>query len=215
MNSKFAALMLSCSVAVAACAGMQVELDAILADFASSDRNVKFGIANKLDSLLSETNSAETRSVCKLLKAELLLKRADIASPDAEELYSPDAYHETTNICASLMEEFSEGSPSWQFYAAAALETEALSLDGRHEDAFRVATNALSRLSGHGGFNIETNVCKALFGMEALSAGDVELVLKSTAAISLSVSDKGADISAYTNGLPESLILPIRELIGE
>ena len=186
------------------------QIGGILQDAGSTNCEIRLEATNRIDSLIAVLSNRCEIATCKLLKAKLRIECADITGP--EEIYDYAAFDDSTNLCWSVLNEFSNERTHWQFYGAAMLLPLPLSIDSRFDDMFRVATNALSSANTLNSVSFETNVWQALFGQNTLSAEDAQTSFRSLAASSLLLLDRNADISAYTNGLPAQALDVIRSI---
>ncbi len=182
----------------------------VLAAVASTNREVRLSVTNRVDSLMALAVSVEETNTCKLIKAKVLSECADIM--DDEEIYDGSAYGRITNLCWSVLRSSSSRPDSWQRYGSVFCLVEPLSMDGQHETIFGIATNALAVADSQNAVSVDTNVWTVLFGTESLQLEGIREYMRTLAAMSLSMSNRNADISAYTNGLPPRALEVIRSI---
>ena len=185
----------------------------ILADVASTNREARLAVTNRVDGLISLAPSTEETNTCKLIKARVLSECADITGE--EEIYDGRAYGMVTNLCWSVLQSSLSRPDSWQRYGSVFCLVEPLSMDGRHETIFGIATNALAAADSQNAVSVDTHTWTVLFGAESLQLQGIKEHMRTLAAVSLSMSDRNADISAYTNGLPTRLLEVIRAIRGQ
>jgi hypothetical protein len=161
---------------------------------------VRLNAVNRIDALMASLSDREEIAACKLLKAKLRIECADVMGE--ESIYDYYAYHDATNLCWGVLNDFRADRSKWQFYGASLLLPRPLSMDKRYGDMFSVATNALSALDAQGMMPVATNVWTVLLSQELLQPCNVRDTLRMLAASSLLLSDANANVSSYTNGLP-------------
>lgn len=202
--SKLGVFILAASSAIGAFADSPYEeqIGSILQDVASEHREVRQGATNRIDALMGAISNCEQIATCKLLKAKLRMECAEITGADS--CYDPGALADATNLCRSALRDISDDRSKWQFYGASLLLPLPLSMDGKFDDMFSVATNALASTSSLAAVSFETNAWHALFGCPVLTPDDGQTAFRTLAASSLLLSDRNADISVYTNGLSQA-----------
>lgn len=186
------------------------ELDGIISEMASTNRQTRLGATNRIDALSASLSDGRQLATCKLLKAKLRSECADIM--DGDEVYDHSAYADATNLCLEVMADFANDRESWHAYGAAMLVALPLSIDRRHGEMFEAARDALSLAEGVESVSVETNAWVALFGSETLDFDRTKDALRTIAAAALSLSDASADVSAYTNGLPPQAVEMINSI---
>ena len=182
----------------------------VLAAVASTNREVRLSVTNRVDSLMALAVSMEETNTCKLIKAKVLSECADIM--DDEEIYDDSAYGRITNLCWSVLQSSSSRPDSWQRYGSVFCLVEPLSMDGQHETIFGIATNALAAVDSQNAVSVDTNTWTVLFGAESLQLEGIREHMRTLAAMSLSMLDRDADIFVYTNGLPAQALEVIRSM---
>ena len=198
---------------VIASAIYESEIGDILQDVSSANRMVRLNAANKINTLVLSLSNREEVAACKLLMAKLRIECADIMGD--ESIYDSNAYHDATNLCWSVLQDFEAERATWPFYGASLLLPFPLSMDKRYCDMFSVATNALSSIDAQNEIQIDTNVWSALLGAELLQTNNMRDSLRTIAASSLLLHDSAADVSTYTNGLPASALSVINAIRSE
>ena len=163
---------------------------------------------NRLAQLIGSTTNATQLAACRLVKSVLLLDAA-------EEELSDDAFAEATNLCTMVESDFAANLDSWPYFVARYISIGALSLDRRHEDAFSMATNTLSAYDSHVPVSIDTNVWVAIAMHDMQTNVSIRTALRAEASLSLAVQGRGAEIHAYTNGLPRKMLDAVVDCLGQ
>lgn len=190
-----------------------VQIGSILGDMASTNREVRLNVTNRLNVLISTVTNRGQLATCKLLKAKLRIECADIMGD--EQIYDSNAFHDATNLCWDVLRTFSPGENAWQFYGATLLLPLPLSMGKQHQAAYSIATNAIVALEAQSNVEIDTSAWTVLFSQESSQSGHLRMLLRTLAAVSLSFADKTADISSYTNGLPAEALSVVNEVRSE
>jgi len=173
-------------------------LPEIVSFMSTNDYRHCFILTNALDSLITSTTGALERATYKLLKASILFDHSENMATSA-------SFDEVTNLCRELEAELS-GFTAWQRIGALCKFTNAIIEDGHPEVAFVVSTNLLNVFQNNQNIEVETNVWNVLFkpgGLELMSPLDF---IKANAAASRFRMDPDADLSPYTNGIPQVII---------
>ncbi len=189
------------------------QIGSILGDMVSTNRDVRLNVTNRLNALITADTNIDHVATCKLLKAKLRIECADIMGD--EQIYDYYAFHDATNLCWDVLNLFSGEERAWQFYGATLLLPLPLSMDRQHQAAYSIATNALASLDLQSGFAIDTNVWAVLFSPESSNPGQIRMLLRTLAAVSLSCADKTVDVSSYTNGLPAHALKVVNDVRSE
>lgn len=189
------------------------QIGSVLEDMVSTNREVRLNVTNRLDALIEVTTNGNQLTTCKLLKAKLRTECADIMGD--EQVYDCHAFHDATNLCFDVLRYSTPFPSSWQRYGAVFTLALPLSMDRQHQMMYSIATNALEVLDAQCEISTDTNVFAVLYGPESLRPGYMRDMVRTLAAVTLSLSDNAADISAYTNGLPTQAIQVIEDIRGE
>ena len=190
----------------------EAQLPSILAGVASTNVLVRLNTTNQIAQLMASVTNRAELATCELLMAKVRTECVDISGSGA--FYDPRAYDDVTNRCWSVIHDANADFGAWHPYGAVFLLAKPLSMDGQHAAIFNAATNALGNVSSRDAIGVETNVWTTLFGSETMQVGPMRNSLKALAAISLKLSDSTANIYAYTNGLPISIVDYIRGVIA-
>lgn len=173
-------------------------LPEIISFMSTNDCQHCFMLTNDLDSLIGSSSDVMERSTCKLLKASILLDYS-------ESMADSSSFDDTTNICREIETDLS-GFTVWQRIGALCKFTNAMIEDGHPEIAFAASTNLLTVFQCSQYVEVDTNVWDVLFkpgGLELMPPCDF---IRANAAASRHRMDGNADISPYTNGLPQAIL---------
>lgn len=194
-----AMLMMACSNAVFA--QQPTTLQEIVSFMATNDYRLCFALTNSLDSLIVSTTGTEERATCRLLKASILLDHS-------ENLACSTSFDEATNICREIESDLS-GSTAWQRIGVLCKFTNAMLEDGHPEISFAASTNLLHTFQANPCIDVDTNVWNVLFKAGGLNVMPPLGFINANAAASLHRMDSVADISVYTNGIPQEILCEI------
>ena len=194
-----AILVATCSTA--SCALQSATLSEVVSFMATNDYRLCFVLTNNLDSLLASASGVEERTTCKLLKASILLDHSENMSCSA-------SFTEATNLCCEIESELS-GLIAWQRIGALCKFTNAMLEDGHPEIAFTSSTNLLNAFQTNQRIDVDTNVWNVLFKSGGLDIMPPLGFINANAAASLHRMDFTADISLYTNSIPQEVISEI------
>lgn len=189
------------------------QISSILGDMVSTNRDVRLSVTNRLNSLIAAITNREQLATCKLLKAKLRTECADIMGD--EKIYDDSAYDDATNLCWDVLRAFPFTENAWQFYGATLLLPLPLSMDRQYQTMYSIATNALVALDTQNVMPMDTNVWTVLVSKDMIQPENIRNLLKVLAASSLSLTDKTADISSYTNGLPANMLKVVKDVRSE
>ena len=196
MKVLWATIAAACSVV---CFSQQItSLPEIVAFMSTNDYRYSFIMTNNLDAVMMSTTGILERSTCKLLKASILLDHS-------ENMASSFSFDSATNLCTEIESELSD-LLAWQRIGALCKFTNAMIEDGHPEVAFVASTNLLNGFQRNQNIEVETNVWNVLFkpgGLELMSPFDF---IKANAAASRFRMDPDADLSPYTNGIPQAIL---------
>ena len=176
----------------------------IVGFMSTNDYQQCFTMTNNIDSLMASTTGVLERSTCKLLKASILLDHS-------ENMASEDSFVRATNLCREIELELSD-MMAWQRIGALCKFTNAMIEDGHPEIAFAASTNLLYAFQSNQNVEADTNVWNVLFKSGGLDIMPIAGFINANAAASRFRMDPCADLSPYTNGLPQEVI---REIIRE
>lgn len=177
-------------------------LPEIVSFMSTNDYRLCFMLTNNLDSVMVSTTGVAERSTCKLLKASILLDHS-------ENMADSSSFDEATNLCCEIESELT-GQIAWQRIGALCKFSNAMIADGHPEAAFVASTNLLHVFQGNQCAGVDTNVWNVLFKPGGLDMMSPFGFINANAAASLFGMDHEADISPYTNGLPQEVL---REII--
>lgn len=163
-----------------------------------------FEITNDIDSVKASTTGILECSTCKLLKASILFDHS-------ENMANEDSFIEATNLCREIESELSD-TIAWQRIGALCKFANAMIEDGHPEFAFSASTNLLTAFQCNQSVGADTNAWNVLFRSGGLDVMPIVDFIKANAAASRFRMDPSADLSPYTNGLPQEVI---REIIRE
>lgn len=176
-----------------------------IVDFMSTnDYRQCFAMTNDIDILMASTTGIMERSTCKLLKASILLDHS-------ENMACEISFASATNLCCQIESELS-GLMAWQRIGALCKFANAMIEDGHPEVAFSASTNLLNSFQCNQCIEVDTNTWNVLFRSGGLDVMPIVDYIRANAAASRFKMDPNADISAYTNGIPQEVI---REIVRE
>ena len=173
-------------------------LPEIVSFMSTNDYRHCFIMTNNLDSLILSTTGILERSTCKLLKASILLDYS-------ENMADSTSFDVVTNLCSEIESELT-GLIAWQRIGALCKFSNAMIEDGHPEVAFTVSTNLLNAFQCNQYVDVDTNVWDVIFkpgGLDIMSPWDF---INVNAAASLFRMDHAADLSPYTNGIPQEIL---------
>ena len=147
--------------------------------------------------MMSSTGILE-RSTCKLLKASILLDHS-------ENMANPDSFDCVTNLCCEIESELF-GLTVWQRIGALCKFANAMIEDGHPEVAFIASTNLLNAFHHNQCVNVDTNVWNVLFKSGGLDIMTPVGFINANAAALRFRMDPSADLSPYTNGIPQEIL---------
>ena len=169
----------------------------IVSFMSTNDHRRCFAMTNVLDSMIMFTTGIVERSTYKLLKASILLDHSENTASSA-------SFDSATNLCGEIESDLSD-MLAWQRIGALCKFTNAMIEDGNPEVSFVVATNLLDVFQSNQNMSVDTNVWNVLFKPGGLELMHPHCFIKANAAASRFRMDSNADISQYTNGLPERI----------
>ena len=173
-------------------------LPEIVSFMMTNDYRLCFTMTNNLDCLIMSTTDIVKRSTCKLLKASIILDHS-------ENMASSTSFDGVTNLCREIESELSD-QIAWQRIGALCKFTNAMIEDGHPEVAFTASTNLLQAFQCNQCVEVDTNVWNVLFksgGLDIMSPLDF---IKANAAASRYRMDHAANLSPYTNGIPQEVL---------
>lgn len=179
-------------------------LSEIVSFMSSNDYRRCFAMTNDIDSLIASSTEISERSTYKLLKASILLDYSE----NMADLHS---FREMTNLCCEIESELT-GLMAWQRIGALCKFANAMIADDHPEVAFSASTNLLNAFQSNRCVDVDTNVWNVLFrpgGLDIMTPLDF---IRANAAASRFRMDRNADLSPYTNGIPQEVL---REIIRE
>ena len=174
----------------------------IIAFMSTNDYRRCFAITNEIDSVMASTTGILERATCKLLKASILLDHS-------ENMANEDSFVSATNLCREIESELS-GVIAWQRIGALCKFANAMFEDGHPEFAFSASTNLLIAFQSTQCIEANTNAWNVLFRSGGLDVMPIVDFINANAAASQFRMDPSADLSPYTNALPQAVI---REII--
>lgn len=174
----------------------------ITAFMSTNDCRRCFKLTNDIDSVIAATTGILERTTCKLLKASILLDHSEYEA-------SEDSFVCATNLCSEIESDLA-GSKVWQRIGALCIFTNAMIEDRHPEVSFSASTNLLNEFQSTQCVAADTNVWNAVFKPGGLNIMPITCFIKASAAASQFKMNPAADLSPYTNGLPQVVI---REII--
>ncbi len=178
-------------------------ISGIVAFVATNDYRTCFGLTNDIDRVMSATTGVLERSTCKLVKASILFDHS-------VNMVCEDSFACATNLCREIEADLA-GRTAWQRVAALCKFTNAMIEDGHPEVAFNSSTNLLTEFQGVECPASDTNVWNVLFKPGGLDAMPLLGFIKASAAAAQHEMDPCADLTFYTNGIPQEVIREIIE----
>ena len=173
-------------------------LSEIVSFMSTNDYRLCYTMTNNLDLLIMSTTGILERSTCKLLKASILLDHSENMS----DLTSFDG---ATNLCCEIEAELT-GLIAWQRIGVLCKFTNAMIEDGHSDVAFAASTNLLNAFQHNQYVDVDTNVWNVLFKPGGLDIMPPVEFINANAAASLFRMDHAADLSPYTNGIPQEIL---------
>ena len=170
----------------------------IVSFISSNDYRHCFMLTSNLDSVMMSMTGIVERSTCKLLKASILIDHS-------ENMANSDSFDSATNLCCEIESELS-GLFAWQRIGALCKFTNAMIEDGHPEVAFVASTNLLNAFQGNQCIEVDTNTWNVLFKPGGLDLMSPMCFINANAAASRFRMDSNADLSLYTNALPQEII---------
>ena len=174
----------------------------IIAFMSTNDYRRCFAITNEIDSVMASTTGILERATCKLLKVSILLDHS-------ANMANEDSFVSATNLCREIESELS-GVIAWQRIGALCKFANAMFEDGHPEFAFSASTNLLIAFQSTQCIEANTNAWNVLFRSGGLDVMPIVDFINANAAASQFRMDPSADLSPYTNALPQAVI---REII--
>ena len=169
----------------------------IVSFMSTNDYRRCFIMTNVLDLKIMSATGIVERSTYKLLKASILFDHSENAA-------SSTSFDSATNLCGEIESDLS-GLLVWQRIGALCKFTNAMIEDEHPEVSFVVSTNLLDVFQPNQNLGVDTNVWNVLFKSGGLELMQPYYFIKANAAASRFRMDPNADISLYTNGLPEEI----------
>ena len=173
-------------------------LSGIVSFMSTNDYRLCFTMTNNLDYLMMMSTGVLERSTCKLLKASVLLDYS-------ENMANSTSFDSVTNLCCEIESELSSLTV-WQRIGALCKFANAMIEDGHPEVAFVASTNLLNAFQHNQCVNVDTNVWNVLFKPGGLDIMTPVGFINANAAASRFRMDPSADLSPYTNGIPQEIL---------
>ena len=170
----------------------------IVAFMSTNDYRRCFEITNDIDSVMASTTGTLGRATCKLLKASILIDHS-------ENMADEDSFVSATNLCREIESELS-GTIAWQRIGALCKFANAMFEDGHPEFAFSASTNLLIAFQSTQCVEVDTNTWNVLFRSGGLDVMPIVNFINANAAASQFRMDPSADLSPYTNALPQAIL---------
>ncbi len=195
---------------VCECAFAQVDYNTMLTNMVNALEQPKGTLNVSFTNQLAVCAGSMTNVFC---SANVNLVRAISLVDVAEEEMSSDVLlPQAVSICSNLLTSTDLSSNAWQRGVAGVVLSGIYSFDGKRSDACNVITNDV--VAEANGISLADdiylwNAIANHLDVEGLSVQDA---LRCYAAIAILVDDSGCDVSFYTNGLPASVLVKIRDI---
>ena len=176
-------------------------LSEIVSSMSTNDYRCNFALTNSLNQIALSTTGLLERSTCNLLSASILLDHA-------ENMADSNSFAQATNLCC-IIEDNLSGLIVWQRIGSLCIFANAMVDDGHPEIAFVASTNLLNSLHGNQCLDVDTNVWNVIFKSGGLDIMPPVSFINASAAMSLFRMNPHADLSIYTNGLPQEILREI------
>ena len=195
----FAAITVMCSAFLYS--QQVLTLPEIVSILSTNDYRHNFMMTNNLNQIAMSTTGLLERSTCNLLMASILLDHA-------ENMADSMSFTQATNLCCTIEDNLS-GLPAWQRIGSLCIFANAMIDDDHPEVAFCASTNLLNSFQGNQCLDADTNVWNVLFKPGGLDIMPPFGFVNASAAMSLFRMNPHADLSIYTNGLPQEILREI------
>ena len=176
-------------------------LSEIVSSMSTNDYRCNFVLTNNLNQIAMSTTGLLERSTCNLLSASILLDHA-------ENMADSNSFAQATNLCCMIENNLS-GLIVWQRIGSLCIFANAMVDDGHPEIAFVASTNLLNSFHGNQCLDVDTNVWNVIFKSGGLDIMPPVSFINASAAMALSRMNPHADLSIYTNGLPQVILQEI------
>ena len=176
------------------------QLDPVAAALRTGNLCQTIVFTNILEALAVSAPSVEDAATCRIVEAYILLDATDTEA-------DVGAYVKATNLCVSTLCSLQGHTNAWQLYCCELAMADALTVDGKHAEAFAMKTNLFERLAGRQLVVSETNLWESLscylFESNSISFFDA---VGASAALSKAAMKDGSGMGTYTNGLPAGVV---------
>ena len=173
-------------------------LSEIVSSMSTNDYRCNFVLTNNLNQIAMSTTGLLERSTCNLLSASILLDHA-------ENMADSNSFAQATNLCCMIENNLS-GLIVWQRIGSLCIFANAMVDDSHPEIAFVASTNLLNSFHGNQCLDVDTNVWNVIFKSGGLDIMPPVSFINASAAMALSRMNPHADLSIYTNGLPQVIL---------
>lgn len=196
-----------CGGVLPAATDFQHGMSNVLQKVSSSRHWERMQSTNAIDMLVSTTTNADLIAECRLLKAAVLIERAETEFDGA-------ALSEAASLCADIKTEYQGKHDDWRLWGSILVDMQASAAMGNYTNVYAAATNAIA-LSPPADFERSTNVWCALFGPDIPSRMSLADAFRVNAVDALLSIDRTSDISSLTNGLSLAAVESVAELLSE
>lgn len=161
---------------------------------------------NRLSSWAEETTNFSHVANIDLVRA---ISYADIAEDD---MSGDTLLPRVISICSNIVNSATLPTNAWQRGAAGVIMSGVYSFDGKYSVAHSVATNCMLSTAYEYPLGDDLSLWNAIarhLDVQGLSIGEA---LRCYAALAILAESPSGNVTSYTNALPESILIKIREL---
>lgn len=161
---------------------------------------------NRLSTWIGETTNVSHVANMDLVRA---ISYADIAEDDMSgDTLLPQVFL----ICSNIVNSVALPTNAWQRGAAGVIMSGVYSFDGKHSIAHGIATNCISSATYELTLGEDISLWNAMAKHLEVQGLSVNEALRCYAAIAALAGSPSCNVTSYTNALPESILIKIREL---
>lgn len=161
---------------------------------------------NRLSTWVGETTNVSRLANIDLARA---ISYADIAENDMSgDILLPQIFL----LCSNIVHSAVLPTNAWQRGAAGVIMSGVYSFDGKYSIAHCVATNSMLSATYATPCDEDISLWSAIAGHLEVQGLSVNDALRCYAAIAILAESPSSNVSSYTNALPESILVKIREL---
>ena len=160
---------------------------------------------------LLSTWGAETTNVSHVANIDLVraISYADIAEDDMSgDILLPQIFL----ICSNIVNSAVLPTNAWQRGAAGVIMSGVYSFDGKHSIAHSVATNCMVSATYDPPLDGDISLWNAIAQHLEVQGLTINEALRCYAAIAVLAESPSSNVTSFTNALPESILIKIREL---